>query len=179
MLDPFASDLDAVLLRAVSDRKPDIVVLCGWVFWPYTRLVHAPALGHARKLLGMDTPWRGTVVQRLARFRLSHFVDGLDLVVTAGERSAEYARGIGVPERRLPSGYYGLDSCSDEKRSADRPAGWPRQFLYDGRYAPEKDLATLVRAYELYRLRVDDRWGLTCRGSGPDAPLLNSVLGIV
>lgn len=179
MLDTFASDLDAVLLRAVSDRQPDIVVLCGWVFWPYTRLIHAPELRHSRKLLGMDTPWRGTVVQRLARFRLSHFVNGLDLVVTASERSAEYARRIGVPERRLRSGYYGFDYCSFAKRSADRPAGWPRQFLYAGRYAPEKDLATLVRAYELYRRRVDDPWGLTCRGSGPDAPLLNSVRGIV
>src|SRR5688500_16706726 len=125
MLDTSAPDLDTVMLRAVSERDPDVVVLCGWVFWPYTRLVNAPALGRARKLLGMDTPWRGTLLQRFARYRLVHFMRDLDLVVTAGERSAEYARRIGVPEHKLRTGYYGFDYCSFASRAAERPAAWP------------------------------------------------------
>ena len=179
MLDTSAPDLDTVMLRAVSERDPDVVVLCGWVFWPYTRLVNAPALGRARKLLGMDTPWRGTLVQRLARYRLAHFMRDLDLVVTAGERSAEYARRIGVPERKLRTGYYGFDYCSFVSRAAERPAAWPRQFLYVGRYVPPKDLDTLTRAYRLYRDQVNDPWGLTCHGGGPDAALLKDVPGLV
>jgi glycosyltransferase involved in cell wall biosynthesis len=178
MLDTAAPDLDRRILGAVAARDPDIVVLCGWVFWPYTRLVRAAPLARARKLLGMDTPWRGTWVQRLARYRLAHFIRDIDLVVTAGERSAEYARRIGVPPDRLRSGYYGFDYCSFSSRGASRPARWPRQFLYAGRYVPVKDLRTLVRGYELYRKNVEDPWGLTCRGSGPDAALLEGVPGI-
>ena len=179
MLETSARDLDRRMLKAVADRHPDIVVLCGWVFWPYTRLVGAAELKGARKLLGMDTPWRGTLVQRLARYRLAHFIKNVDLVVTAGERSAEYARRIGVDRNRLRTGYYGFDYCGFASRGASRPAPWPRQFLYVGRYVPVKDLKTLVRAYELYRRQVDDPWGLTCRGTGPDAPLLAGVPGVV
>ena len=179
MLDTSVSDLNRRIMKAVADRDPDIIVLCGWVFWPYTRLVRAAELKRARKLLGMDTPWRGTLIQRFARFRLAHFISAVDLVVTAGERSAEYARRIGVDPTRLRSGYYGFDYCSFASRGACRPAPWPRQFLYVGRYAPEKDLRTLVRAYELYRKEVNDPWGLTCRGTGPDAPLLSGAPGVI
>lgn len=178
MLDADVPDLDRRLLEVVAGRDPDIVVLCGWVFWPYTRLVRAAPLRRARMLLGMDTPWRGTFVQRLARYRLSHFIRDIDLVVTAGERSAQYARRIGVDPRRLRSGYYGFDYCSFASAAARRPGSWPRQFLYAGRYVPVKDLSTMVRAYTLYRNAVDDPWGLTCRGSGPDAALLEGVPGI-
>jgi glycosyltransferase involved in cell wall biosynthesis len=149
------------------------------VYWPYTRLIHAAPLRRARKLLGMDTPWRGTLVQRFARYRLGHFMRDLDLVVVAGERSAEYARRIGVPEARLRTGFYGFDYCAFAAAAAKRPPAWPRQFLYAGRYAAEKDLPTLVAAYRQYRSGVREPWGLTCRGIGPAAALLQKVEGVV
>lgn len=180
MLETSAVNLNQAMTRAVSERDPDVVVLCGWVFWPYTRLVNAPPLRRARKVLGMDTPWRGTLTQRFARLRLAHFVGGLDLVITASERSAEYARRIGVPEDRIRSGYYGFDYDSFAAPAAQRsPASWPRQFLYAGRYVPAKDLVTLIRGYQIYRSKVDGPWGLTCRGTGPEAGLLKDSPGIV
>lgn len=172
-------DLDAFLLDAVVQRRPDVLVFCGWLFWPYTRLASAPALSGVRKVMGMDTPWRGTLAHRLARWRLSHFVDAMDLVVTAGERGAEYARRIGVPERRLRSGYYGFDYDEFHAAGARRPQPWPRQFLFVGRYVPEKDLQTLVSGYAAYRAGVERPWGLTCCGTGPDASQLTGVEGVV
>lgn len=172
-------DLDDFLLRAVADRDPHVVVLCGWVFWPYTRLVNAAPLKRARMMLGMDTPWRGTLSQRLGRVRLAHIVSRLDLVVTAGVASAQYARRIGVPEGRLRPGFYGFDFRTFQAASASRPPAWPRQFLFAGRYAPEKDVRTLVEAYRVYRSAVVNPWGLTCRGTGPDAELLRNAAGIV
>ena len=171
--------VNEVLLRSITDRDPDVVVLCGWIYWPYTRMATAPALSRARVLLGMDTPWRGTFVQRTARYRLAGFVPRLDLVVTASERSAEYARRIGVEPRRVRPGFYGFDYCAFATRAAQRPAAWPRQFLYVGRYDPPKDVATLVRAYQLYRQSAPDPWGLTCHGGGPDAKLLKGVTGVI
>jgi glycosyltransferase involved in cell wall biosynthesis len=179
MLDTTRPDLEQTMLRAVADRDPDVVVLCGWVYWPYTRLIHAAPLQRARKLLGMDTPWRGTLLQRLARYRLGHFIRDIDLVVVAGERSAEYARRIGVPQARLRTGFYGFDYCAFAAAAARRPVEWPRQFLYAGRYAAEKDLPTLLAAYRHYRSTVNDPWGLTCRGTGPARRLLENVDGVV
>ncbi len=179
VFDARRADLDAVLLKAVSDRDPDVLVLCGWIFWPYTRLVTAAPLTRARKMLGMDTPWRGTVSQHLGWLRLGHVVRCLDLVVTAGAASAQYARRIGVGENRVRPGFYGCDFRTFHAAASLRPVPWPRQFLFAGRYAPEKDLATLIDAYRLYRDGVANPWGLTCRGAGPDAHLIRGVAGAV
>lgn len=172
-------NLDRFLLTAVAERDPDVVALCGWIFWPYTRLVNAAPLRRARFLLGMDTPWRGTFSQRLGRVRLAHIVPRLDLVVTAGVASAQYARRIGVPEGRLRPGFYGFDFRTFQAASASRPPAWPRQFVFAGRYAPEKDVPTLVAAYRSYRNAVSNPWGLTCRGWGPAAEVLRHVPGVV
>ena len=173
--------IDEWLLKEVAARRPDIVVVCGWIFWPYTRLMSHPALEQTRIILGMDSPWRGTAVQRLSRWRLRNIVQHSDMVVTASERSAEYARHMGVSIDKIRGGYYGFDyerfSPIVERRSS-RPGEWPRQFLFVGRYVPQKDLATLMTAYAEYRAGVTDPWGLTCCGSGPDGVLLQGQPGV-
>jgi glycosyltransferase involved in cell wall biosynthesis len=175
-------DIDRWLLEKIATRRPDVVVLCGWLYPPYSRVVTLSELKQTTVLVGMDSPWRGTLVQRLARFRLARLVKRLDLVVTAGERSREYARRIGVPETRIRSGYYGFDhdvfSAVASCRSA-APGQWPRQFLFVGRYAPEKGLSTLVEAYSVYSKNVQQPWGLTCCGAGLEGRRLKDVHGIV
>jgi glycosyltransferase involved in cell wall biosynthesis len=177
-----APDLDAWLLAHVSGQRPDVVVICGWIFWPYTRLMQAKQLERATMVLGMDSPWRGTLRQRLAHLKLGAVANAADLVVSASERSAEYARRIGVPSDRIRSGYYGFDydrfSPVADQRSS-QPGRWPRQFLFVGRYVEQKDLTTLIAAYSLYREGVSDPWGLTCCGAGKQGSLLQGVPGVV
>ena len=142
----------------------------------------APQLNDASVILGMDSPWRGTAVQRLSRWRLRSIVQHSDMVVTAGTRSAEYARHMGVRVDRIRSGYYGFDfdrfsPVADRRVSASN--AWPRQFLFVGRYVAQKDLPMLLQAYAEYRAGVADPWGLTCCGSGPEAHLLRDHAGVV
>jgi glycosyltransferase involved in cell wall biosynthesis len=172
-------DIDTFLLGEVAGRRTDVVVLCGWIYWPYTRLVNAPTLARTRVVLGMDSPWSGSWTQRLARFRLGHLVPGIDCVVTASERTAEYARRIGVAPGRIRSGYYGFDYERFAAASRQRSSTWPRQFLFAGRYVAEKDVATLVQGYELYRRQVANPWSLTCCGVGPEGHLLQNRPGII
>ena len=175
-------DIDQWLLKAISGRRPHVVVLCGWLYRPYSRVVNSRELKHARVVVGMDSPWRGTLAQRLARFRLAGLVRRLDLVVTSGERSSEYARRIGVPENRIRTGYYGLDHELFSTVAAARSittAEWPRQFLFVGRYVPQKDLVTLIKAYSSYRASVSRPWGLTCCGAGSEGKRLRDVPGVV
>ena len=172
-------DVDAYLLETIARHDPDVIVICGWIYWPYTRLINAPRLRRSKMLLGMDTPWQATLPQRFARWRLGHFTRALDLVVTASDRSSEYARRIGVPESRIRPGFYGFDDRSFSEAATHRPKPWPRRFLFAGRYVPEKDLQTLVRGYERYRASVQDPWTLTCSGAGPDADVLKNAAGVV
>ncbi len=174
-------DIDEWLLKEVADRRPDIIVVCGWIFWPYTRLMAHPSLARARVMLGMDSPWRGTPIQRLSRWRLRNIVQHADMFVTAGERSAEYARHMGVPVERIRGGYYGFDYrrfSPIAERRARRAGGWPRQFLFVGRYVPQKDLPTLMNAYAEYRDSVAEPWGLTCCGAGPEGARLQGRPGV-
>jgi glycosyltransferase involved in cell wall biosynthesis len=86
-----------------------------------------------------------------------------------------------VPDQHVRTGYYGFDDQLFSpviKLRQSCGATWPRQFLYLGRYVPQKDLRTLVKAYSLYRHSVSDPWGLTCCGTGPDAALLKEVPGV-
>jgi glycosyltransferase involved in cell wall biosynthesis len=175
-------DIDQWLISAVANRQPHVVVVCGWLHRPYTRLVNSGHLKHARVIVGMDSPWRGTVTQRLARFRLTKLMKRLNLIVTSGERSSEYARRLGAPESRIRTGYYGfdLDLFKDVAcRRSRSTQQWPRQFLFVGRYVPQKDLSTLMKAYSSYRASVSHPWGLTCCGTGVDGGLLDGVTGVV
>lgn len=181
----FSSDSPNVhewLLKAVAGRRPHVVVLCGWLYKPYSRMVNSIELRNTCVVLGMDSPWRGSLAQRIAKFRLAGLVNRLNLVVTSGVRSSEYARRIGVPEKLIRSGYYGFDhelfSAVAGRRSIVS-GHWPRQFLFVGRYAPEKDLATLTKAYAVYRASVSRPWGLTCCGAGADGQILKGVAGVV
>jgi glycosyltransferase involved in cell wall biosynthesis len=177
-----AADVDARLVNAIANHEPHVVVLCGWLYHAYNRLAKSGKLRDARVVLGMDSPWRGTVTQRLAMFRLAKLMSRMDMVVTSSERSSEYARRIGVPESRIRSGYYGFDyelfstvACRRLRFTQD----WPRQFLFVGRYVPQKDLSTLMKAYSSYRTSVSQPWGLTCCGAGVDGGLLRGVTGVV
>ena len=177
MFQPKEPHIEEWLLEAVTRQRPDVVVVCGWIYWPYTRLVRSPALRHTRMMLGMDSPWRATWTQRLARFRLASTLRRCSTVVTAGERSATYARKLGVPEKRIRTGYYGFDYQRFGSIAESRTS-WPRQFLFLGRYVPQKDLGTLVAAYERYRGLASNPWGLTCCGDGREGGLLENRLGV-
>ncbi len=179
VFDGRATTADRRLRSAVTEPRPDVVVLCGWMHRPYTQLIAAPDLAASRLLLGMDSPWSGSLAQRLAWLRLRHVAKRVDLVVTASEGSAEYARRIGVPDHRLRRGYYGFDYSRFADTASGRSTPWPRQFLFAGRYAPEKDLRTLIEAYTAYRSQVADPWGLTCCGTGPEAHRLTGRPGVL
>lgn len=175
LFDSNAPDVVRFLRQRLAAIDPDVIVLCGWLYWPYVRAALAPEFRKARVIVGMDSPWRGTWGQRLARVRLSALVSRLDAVVCAGDRSRDYARRLGVPEARIWTGYYGFD---DRRFTGAAVGPRPRQFLYVGRFVPQKDLATLAKAYAIYRAGVADPWGLSCHGDGVDAPLLAGVDGL-
>ncbi|MCS3650122.1 glycosyltransferase involved in cell wall biosynthesis [Salinibacter ruber] len=163
----------------VVEQNPDIVVLSGWFHPPYRRLPFRRALRDARFVMGMDTPWQGTGRQRLGRWVLRPFVQRMDRVVVTGERSWQYARRLGVAPERIVRGLYGVDETTLgplwEQRRAN---GWPRRFLFVGRFADEKAVDVLVEGYARYRDASDDPWPLVCCGKGPMADRLDRQPGI-
>lgn len=181
LLDAEKKEDGAYVAELVTGAKPDVVVLCGWFHKPYTALVKHPALQGVKFVMGMDNPWLGTARQKLARLRVGSFVQGMDAVVVTGERSFRYARQLGVDESRIYRGVYGIDYAGFlplYERRLQQPGGWPKRFLYLGRYAPVKAIDVLLEAYGKYRAGVREPWPLTCCGTGPLKGMLSGVAGV-
>lgn len=163
----------------VSNLQPDVVVLGGWLHPPYTRLVRDARLRDCAFVMGMDTPWRGTLRQHLARFKLASYLNHIDGVMVCGERSRQYARRLGFSERQVQSGTYGFDLDHFQSALPARERGdWPERFLFIGRYVPAKGINTLIQGYRQYRSHTTNPWPLSCCGLGPLREELMNCEGI-
>ena len=173
-------DCDLVA-RLVIEAKPDVIVLCGWFHPPYNQLISRPELSDKKFIMGMDTPWQGTWRQRLGRLKLGRFLDRMDRVVVSGERSRQLAQALKVPEYKLKRGVYGIDFNSFSQAYPVRrvhPEGWPKRFLFTGRYHEVKAIDVLLKAYTAYRASVANPWPLTMCGTGPLEGLINTTPGV-
>jgi len=170
-----------VISSIVREFRPDVVVIAGWFYRPYTRLVRDRSLAHAKFIMVMDTPLNFSWRQRLARLRIGGLLNRMDRVWVPGERGWQLARYWNIPESKIRKGMYGIDyesaSRAYEARRTDG-AGWPRRFLFCGRYVDVKGIDILIESYTMYRAMVADPWPLDCCGTGPLAPLLRAAEGI-
>ncbi len=173
-------DPDAIA-RVVAAHRPDAVALAGWAVKSYTRLPFHRELARCRFVMTMDTPWKGTLRQRLGRFAHASYFRRLDLVVVAGERTFQLARALGFAESRIRRGCYGLDYeafAPIHARRAASPEGWPRRFLFVGRYVEDKGIGTMLEGYHRYRESTPEPWGLTACGRGPLQPAIRAAPGV-
>ncbi|WP_310414061.1 glycosyltransferase family 4 protein [Chamaesiphon sp. OTE_8_metabat_110] len=166
--------------QLVVSEHPDVVVVCGWLHQPYCKLASAPRLKDTAFVMGMDTPWKDNLRQRLAPLVLRSFLQRMDRVVVTGERSWQFAKRLGIPADRIDRGLYGIDYDSWvplwEKRST---SDWPRSFLFIGRYLSIKAIDVLIQSYQDYRDRVDEPWDLVCCGQGELKSQLAGKPGII
>jgi glycosyltransferase involved in cell wall biosynthesis len=172
---------EAKVQAIVREYRPDVLVISGWNHRIYRGMLTGSGFASAAKWLTVDTPWRGTLKQQFGRIALRGVVGHADRVFVPGERAWQYMRRLGVPEAKIRRGLYGIDYAALaplREQRATRPGGWPKRFLFVGRYHPQKGIATLVEAYAKYRAAVSDPWPLGCCGNGPLEPLLAGRDGI-
>lgn len=171
----------ALVASLVAEQAPDAIVVSGWAHPSYVRLAFESKLNAVKWVMAMDTPLKNSWRQRLARWKIGSYLKRMDRVVVAGERSWQLARMLGIPESQILRGVYGYDDklCAGllEKRRA-QPGGWPKRFLFVGRYVDAKGIDVLVEAYRRYRSMVQDPWPLSCCGDGPLKETLRREGGI-
>jgi glycosyltransferase involved in cell wall biosynthesis len=171
------------IAKRVIEWKADVVVIAGWVVPAFTALVDHAGLAQVRFVLGVDNPlrtdWVGRLRQSLGRIKLQRFLSRISCVMVPGERAWQYAKFLGFAESKIRRGNYAADVVSfwpQYEQRAKRPGGWPKRFLFTGRYEPAKGIETLLAAYKIYRQRYGDKaWPLTCCGKGPLGELIQSA----
>jgi len=175
-------DHDAGLVaKLVKEHNPAVVVVCGWSRPQFSAIAFNPGLSNVKFIMAMDTPWRGVLKQRFTWLKLHRFLGQIDRVVVSSERSFQYALHLGFSETRIRRGIYGFDynhlaPLFEQRRGL--MGGWPKRFLYVGRYAPEKAIDVLIEAYNRYRTRVENPWPLECCGGGPEGYRLKNQEGV-
>jgi glycosyltransferase involved in cell wall biosynthesis len=129
-----------------------------------------------------DRP-RHPVKELAKRYFVSRTLQG---AFVGGTLHREYAIRLGIPPHAIETGYDAVanahfaavaDSARQDAQALRRQFGLPgAYFLYVGRFAPEKNVAGLLRAYALYRKRHRlDPWPLVLVGSGPQEAHLRSL----
>jgi len=135
-------------------------------------------LAGVKMVLAMDTPWRRTLRQRIARLKIGPMIDRMDAVMVPGERAWQYANNLQVPPNRIYRGMYGIDYEAFAplyQQRVNLPGGWPKQFLFCGRYMDIKGMDILLDAYRHYRHTVPDPWPLVCCGGGEMQKLVDAA----
>lgn len=180
LLSPAARSDPSLIRRLVRQFQPDIIVLPGWHYAVHRALAFHPEFDAVKRVMTMDTSWRGSIRQRLARWRMGRFLNQIDAVIVAGERAWQFARRLGFTEAQIYRGLYGFDAGAYSAASQKRPAdnAWPRRFLFCGRYVPDKGLDILRDAYAQYRAAQPDPWTLTCCGTGAQKQMLAKTPGL-
>ncbi len=165
----------------VQKFRPDILIFASWNK-PVYRAVAKNARGKAFRIMGMDNCWRGTLKQRFGTLAAPFYVRPLaDAVWLPGERQAVFAEKLGFEPRVIMRGSLSCDQrpiaeAYLQRLNEGNPL--PRNFLYVGRFAREKGLDTLVKAYEAYRKMSRAPWSLVCCGAGPMRHVLEGRDGI-
>jgi glycosyltransferase involved in cell wall biosynthesis len=164
-----------------SAHQPDVVAVCGWLCPAFLGLPFHASLQGARFCMGMDTNRKDTWRQTFARLKIGKFLDRLDRVFVAGERSWQFAKKLRVPESKIRRGVYAYDQRlfgDGYERRKRLTGGWPRRFLYVGRYIREKGIDTLLAGYSSYRRQATDPWPLTCCGMGAMVDQVRAAEGV-
>lgn len=150
------------LCASALKQKPDLVFACGWHSTVVRTLVARPDWKDVPKVCCSDMPWRWKFRCFAARFVLRRYLRQFAGMMVPGRSGHRYARWLGFSEERIFEGMYGIDV--ERLGTAERVER--SGFLYLGRFAPEKRLDVLLKAYLRYR-RLGGTWALDLYGAGP------------
>lgn len=170
-----------LIFSLVRERQPEVLFTTGWFHRPYRKMIFSREYENIPKWIGVDTPWLATLKQQVGRVALRPLVRRADRIFVAGERAWQYMLRLGASEQKILRGLYGIDYDALSplwSRRNNEPNGWPRRFLFIGRYCEQKAVDHLVEAYARYRKSVTDPWPLTCCGKGEMESLLAGREGI-
>lgn len=153
-------------------KTVDLALFCGWRQTSFLKLARRIT---GKRVLYFDTQYTGDFRQSLAALVAPVIRRHFDACFVPGERQVAYARNLGFSHSRVRTGALTYDPTYEALTMIHQTLNAPpANFIFVGRYAPEKGLTTLVEAYRSYRQEFEQPWGLTLVGGEP-RPDLHAV----
>jgi len=160
--------------------NPDVFFISGWNNIAYRKLVKDNIFRNKYFIMALDNPLKYNFKQKIGRIILRPYLEKISHVIVAGERAWQYAKFLGFKEEQISRGIYAFDydKIAEFNNEKNYQSEYPKSFLFVGRYVPEKNIAILVKAYQLYQKKSANPWPLNCCGTGPLKSLLKNINGI-
>ncbi|HWY10412.1 MAG TPA: glycosyltransferase family 4 protein [Bacteroidia bacterium] len=160
------------LLSLVKEFKPDLVFLGGWIHKPYLKIVKSL---NVKTVIAFDNQWKGTLRQILGclyfKLNLKKYISN---AFVAGQKQFDFAKHLGFSESTITKGLYCCDFSlfsSYSKLKTQKDSTIPKRFLYVGRYAHEKGIEDLWKAFIQMQTENPSDWELWCLGKGSMSPV--------
>lgn len=156
------------ILNEIKLYEPEIVVTAGWMISEYNWVCKQLRKKTKIPVVAMsDTPWYGTWRQKInALISPFHVKKAFTHLWVSGIRQYDYARKLGFSNNQIIFNSLSADNKLFHHVDIERKkTNYPKNFLYVGRFAPEKGLNILLEAWE----KIEDKqgWTLTLIGDGP------------
>ncbi|GAA4446217.1 hypothetical protein GCM10023091_38980 [Ravibacter arvi] len=166
------------LFRAYNDFKPTVLNITGYYDWAQVLLMCYAKLKGTRIVLSSESSaldhQRNPVKETIKKW----IVNRADAYFCFGTTSVAYLKLLGVPENKISVRHGAVIDDERVKQTfmeARRQNPVPQSnFIFVGRFSPEKNLMTLLRVYAKIRAGRPDSWGLLLVGDGPERKQLES-----
>lgn len=172
------------LRKELTSFSPGLIFVVGWRAKLSRFIAMDSCFSHIPKVLIFDLPFAWTLKKLIAPVVLWFYIRRFQACFVPGARARRYARWLGFQERQIEQGLFAVGRGADttERVLPENLQSARKGFLFVGRYAKEKRLDVLVKAYKRYRMLAEARnevpWGLSCCGMGPDQHYIRDVEGI-
>lgn len=158
------------LLKFIKDLRPDIVFTSGWMDRLYLKTCKKASKESIPIVAISDTQFRNTIRQNLGKVYFKLFYKRIfKYLWVAGAYQYEYARKLGFKNNEIIfnclSADLSLFNTIYNNTIDSKNIKYPHQFLFAGRFAQEKGLDFLIKAWNAIEDKKD--WKLILVGNGP------------
>ncbi len=168
------------LISAYREFRPDVLNITGYYDWAQIFLMLLAKAGGVKVVLSSESSaadhHRSPLREAVKRWILNR----ADAFFCFGTTSAEYLKGLGVPEKKIAVRNAAVidDGRVREEflRARKTSSKHSPAFIFVGRLAEEKNLKLLLEAYRKVRSESSTPWGLILVGDGP---MKNEITGYI
>jgi len=170
------------LFGAFSEFRPTVLNITGYYDWAQVLLMCYARLLGVKVVLSSESSGSDQQRSPLKEKLKSWIVNRANAYFCFGKTSVEYLLSLGVRPNRIT-----VDNAAviDDKRVRERYELTPRKesplpgnFIFVGRFAPEKNLKRLLTAYQQAIGQVPHPWGLILVGDGPERKDLEEYITV-
>ncbi len=160
--------------------QPDGVFMSGWFDRDYRSVARTLRGRGVPVVAGCDNQWKGTLRQHIGRLVAPWYLHtAIDVLWVAGERQRQFASRLGYTGKHCWDGEYACDWSRFAEVYSESESSEGNEFLFLGRYAPEKGIDVLMDAYARYREEAENPWPLRCAGAGPKKARIGETDGVI